>query len=239
MKTLATWCLATATVLLLQGNAWALPMAGDDKVKLYDNPGHGTSLGGTFKVDVLGNSTEVDYISFCLERYETINVSTLKSSTIYEIDSVADYATNGGGLDRGAIWEDNEPRDYVSEKTKWVFWNYIQGTLDFSSTTDSNEKANAVQYAIWVLEEEMKYGELNSYGSLYTDLYNSWFPNSTKDYSIDGIVKVLNLSDMNGKKAQSQLIGEAAPVPEPTTMLLFGTGLIGLAGMARRRQKVD
>ncbi|HKJ64856.1 MAG TPA: PEP-CTERM sorting domain-containing protein [Desulfopila sp.] len=30
---------------------------------------------------------------------------------------------------------------------------------------------------------------------------------------------------------------DMSPVPEPTTMLLFGTGLVGLAGVARRKRK--
>lgn len=33
------------------------------------------------------------------------------------------------------------------------------------------------------------------------------------------------------------MVESVEPIPEPTTMLLFGTGLIGLAGVARRRKK--
>ena len=35
---------------------------------------------------------------------------------------------------------------------------------------------------------------------------------------------------------RAQMTGTAAPVPEPATMMLFGIGLLGLAGEARRKK---
>lgn len=214
--------LLSATFLLVfSASALALPTVGQT-VKLYDGPG--TTGGGEFGIDILATVSGIDYKSFCLEFTEYIILSNNNNSTIYTVGSVEEYANRGGGsIKKGAIKENGEWRDYLDPKTKWVYWNYIQKTLPttYNNTTDA---ANDVQNIIWMLE-----GEKTGYTS---DLYN--FVISLTQTSINGNVKVLNLLDSQGNVAQSQIIGE--PVPEPATMLLFGTGVAGLAGIVRRRR---
>jgi hypothetical protein len=53
-------------------------------------------------------------------------------------------------------------------------------------------------------------------------------------------VETLYLTDFwpqQGAISHVALYGETAPVPEPATMLLLGTGLLGLAGVSRKKLK--
>jgi len=46
-----------------------------------------------------------------------------------------------------------------------------------------------------------------------------------------------SLSNVDGGPERFSCSGAAGPVPEPATMVLFGTSLVGLAGAVRRRRK--
>ncbi len=220
MKNLVKIMMVLAALLVLGvGQVWAYPIESGDLVSLRTSY---LGVNGAFAVYDKGGD-QISYpngdlfLTFCVERDVYFTPSTENKTTLYRatIDNEVRFGTNPGTSKKA-----------LSDGTKYLYWNFVNGTLaDYNNDAAS---AKALQYAIWGLQGYKL--TLDEYS--VAQIYLSQVPSIADDVAGRN-VKVMNLWTVNGA-AQSQLI---AQVPEPGTLLLFGSGLAGLAMYRRRIRK--
>ena len=221
-----TACLALIFTLLISSQVLALP--------ILDS----TETQNTFRVDVISQETGITSTVTTAFTYQYSH--TVDSILRQEIDQYYDFSIDS--VSGGVSLADGTFLDLNAEWQAYPEYFRIYG--DVKSVTNPDGSGNVhTDFAFYFEYSELLQGAvIYDFGFRVVDLAVGSYPGAPEiENARDGISinhQIPYWEDYHPERFDVTSIVNAAPVPEPSTILLFGTGIIGLAGGAFSKKTI-